>query len=161
MSTDMLYVYIACLVVHLAGLGLTADFSQAEINSLTDMIEAVMQCRNIPGLCVAMVRENATDVIASFGKRDIDRAHWMHINTLLCLSDLTQGFTATLAARLVSETNGSVEWDAPLRNILGAHLHMQVRNLGLSTEFHEIISFQLINNLIRSIYYIKKHINAR
>ena len=139
---------IACMGLFLAGFALTDGFSRTEIDSLTDIIEAVMKCRNIPGLVIAIVSENETDYIAAYGQRDIDRAHPMHINTLLCQSDLTQGFTATLAARLVSESNGSVEWDAPLRNILGTHLHMQVRHLWLSAEFYGNQFFQLINNLI-------------
>ena len=122
----MFSVCVACLAVFCADLAGAVDFSQTEIANLKRVITALMDCQKIPGVSIAIIRDSAREYVQTFGMRDAHFRRPMQTNTVLCQSDLTQGFTATLTASAISQKNGSADWDAPLRNVLGKHFNMQV-----------------------------------
>ena len=95
-------------------------------SDLAQLITDLMACRNIPGVSVAIVVDGKTEYVEAFGKKDVATGADMENSTVLCQSDLTQGFTATLAAMAISQMDGTVDWDTPLRSVLGPKFTMQV-----------------------------------
>ncbi|XP_077863737.1 uncharacterized protein LOC100372963 [Saccoglossus kowalevskii] len=85
---------------------------------LGQFIDDVIQCKNIPGLSLAIVQDGQVVMSAGYGKRDLEHQLPVDENTVFPIGSLSKVFTAvTLANILVDLTD--LEWDTPLHNRLG------------------------------------------
>jgi CubicO group peptidase (beta-lactamase class C family) len=83
---------------------------------LDTLVAEVMAEWHIPGLALALVRQDATPLLQTFGLRDIESGTRVATTTLFPIGSITKSFTATGLALLVDE--GKLAWDVPVREIL-------------------------------------------
>jgi CubicO group peptidase (beta-lactamase class C family) len=70
----------------------------------------------VPGLAIAVVRNDSVLVAKGYGVRELGKPERVDENTVFSTASLTKSFTATAAAMLVDE--GKLAWDAPARRYL-------------------------------------------
>ena len=70
----------------------------------------------IPGLAIAVVRNDSVLVAKGYGVRELGRAGAVDANTIFDIASLAKSFTATAAAILVDR--GVLRWDDPVRRYL-------------------------------------------
>jgi CubicO group peptidase (beta-lactamase class C family) len=70
----------------------------------------------VPGLAIAVVRNDSVLVAKGYGVRELGKPERVDENTVFSIASLTKSFTATAAAMLVDD--GKLEWDAPARRYL-------------------------------------------
>jgi CubicO group peptidase (beta-lactamase class C family) len=70
----------------------------------------------VPGLAIAVVRNDSVLVAKGYGVRELGKPERVDENTVFSIASLTKSFTATAAAMLVDD--GRLEWDAPARRYL-------------------------------------------
>ncbi|KAK3599542.1 hypothetical protein CHS0354_006677 [Potamilus streckersoni] len=80
-------------------------------------INVTMSCRQVPGLTLAVVSGNQS-WIKGFGMADIDTGREVNEHTLFNIGSITKGFTATLIAALLSETQNEFTWNSKISDIL-------------------------------------------
>jgi CubicO group peptidase (beta-lactamase class C family) len=83
---------------------------------LDTVVADVMAEWHIPGLALALVRQDAPPLLQAFGRRDIENGKRVEATTLFPIGSITKSFTATGLALLVDE--GNLGWDVPVREIL-------------------------------------------
>ncbi|MDP9226888.1 MAG: serine hydrolase [Actinomycetota bacterium] len=84
--------------------------------SLDRYIEQAMRDWEVPGLAIAIVRNDSVLVAKGFGVRELGKPERVDANTVFNIASLTKSFTTTAAAMLVDE--GKVSWDAPAKQYL-------------------------------------------
>ena len=90
--------------------------ARASERDLDGFIKEEMQRWAIPGLAVAVVRDNRVEFVKGYGLRQVDRAERVDEHTTFGIGSVTKSFTATSAAMLVDE--GKLAWDAPVIDYL-------------------------------------------
>jgi CubicO group peptidase (beta-lactamase class C family) len=83
---------------------------------LDTLVAEVMAEWHIPGLALALMRQDAAPLLQTFGLRDIESGTRVATTTLFPIGSITKSFTATGLALLVDE--GKLAWDVPVREIL-------------------------------------------
>jgi len=89
-------------------------------------IEKVLVDWQIPGLAVAIVRNDSVMAAKGYGVRELGKAGAVDANTVFDIASLSKSFTATAAAILVDK--GLLRWDDPVRRHLdlsGVERHHQ------------------------------------
>ncbi|XP_035672281.1 uncharacterized protein LOC118413178 [Branchiostoma floridae] len=89
---------------------------------LDKFIEEVMACKGIPGMALAVVYGSDTET-RWYGLRDVRRALPVDRHTLFPIGSLTKAFTSALAAHVLGDRD-DVDWDTPLRKLLGDSFEM-------------------------------------
>src|SRR5215831_14104192 len=101
----------------MAGLSTAHDASITScFPDLETVVTEVMAEWHIPGLALALVRQDAPPLLQVFGLRDIDSGMSVSNTTVFPIGSITKSFTATGLALLVDE--GKLGWDVPVREIL-------------------------------------------
>jgi len=77
---------------------------------------ASMQDWNVPGLALAIVKEDAVIYSQGFGKRNLAQDLNVTPRTLFSLASCTKAFTATALGILVDE--GKLDWDTPIKHYI-------------------------------------------
>lgn len=90
--------------------------ARAGERDLDKFISDEMQRWAIPGLAVAVVRDDRIVLSKGYGLRQIDRTERVDEHTTFGIGSVTKSFTATAAAMLVDE--GKLAWDAPVIDYL-------------------------------------------
>ena len=70
----------------------------------------------IPGIGLAIVRDDSVVVAKGYGVRELGKPDPVDANTVFDIASLAKSFTATMVARLVDR--GVVHWDAPVSRYL-------------------------------------------
>ncbi|XP_070561376.1 protein flp-like [Ptychodera flava] len=86
---------------------------------LDEFIAGVMECKKIPGMSVALVKEQDTVLTKGYGLADIDKGIPVGEETLFPIASMTKAFTATLWASLLEEFE-NISTSTPLRDVLGS-----------------------------------------
>jgi CubicO group peptidase (beta-lactamase class C family) len=86
--------------------------------ALDRYIEQAMRDWEVPGLAIAIVRNDSVIVAKGYGVRELGRPERVDANTVFNIASLTKSFTATAAAMLVDDAK--LSWDAPARTYLPA-----------------------------------------
>ncbi len=86
---------IGCLIYALSGL--------AHADEVDDLIRAEMTKRKIPGLQLAVVRDNEIIKIASYGLANIEDAVAVEDDTLLSINSVTKAFAGVAVMQLVEQ----------------------------------------------------------
>jgi CubicO group peptidase (beta-lactamase class C family) len=92
----------------------SAGFPEA----LDRYIEQAMRDWEVPGLAIAVVRNDTVLAAKGYGVRELGKPERVDANTVFNIASLTKSFTTTAAAMLVDE--GKLSWDAPARTYLPA-----------------------------------------
>jgi CubicO group peptidase (beta-lactamase class C family) len=110
------WVLIALLVTHplpAQSRTVPAERFPAELDRY---IANVLSQWQIPGLAIAVVRNDSTLVAKGYGVRALGKPERVDENTVFDIASLTKSFTATAAAMLVDR--GILRWDDPARRHL-------------------------------------------
>jgi CubicO group peptidase (beta-lactamase class C family) len=96
----------------------TAQYASitARFPDLETVITGVMAEWHIPGLALALVRQDAPPLLQVFGLSDTETGKRVETSTLFSIGSITKSVTATGLALLVDE--GKLGWDVPVREIL-------------------------------------------
>ena len=84
--------------------------------TLDHYIEKAVRDWEVPGLAIAIVRNDSVLVAKGYGVRELGKPERVDGNTVFNIASLTKSFTAAAAAMLVDE--GKLSWDAPARRYL-------------------------------------------
>lgn len=96
-----------------------ADPAKAAAESLagfSDFIKGAMKDWNVPGLAVAVVKDDAIIFSEGFGFRDVKKQVPVTRDTLFAIGSSTKAFTV-MALGLLAE-DGKLSWDEPIRTYL-------------------------------------------
>ena len=85
-------------------------------SELDQYIAAVLTQWQIPGIAVAVVRNDSVVVAKGYGVRELGKRDRVDANTVFDVASLSKSFTATAAAVLVDR--GILRWDDPVRRYL-------------------------------------------
>src|SRR5690348_5954799 len=80
---------------------------------LTPLIEEAMEEWQIPGLGIAVVREEGPILLRAYGRRDVEADLPVTIDTQFALCSTTKSFTAAGLGMLVDERR--LDWAKPVR----------------------------------------------
>jgi CubicO group peptidase (beta-lactamase class C family) len=125
----------ALLLAALAALAAPAAAQPAPLSGLDAWIEAEMQRWQIPGLAVAVVKDDSVVYARGFGVRRLGESARVDEHTIFGVASTTKAMTAAALAMLVDE--GRLHWDDPVvRHLPGFQLadpwvtrHVTVRDL--------------------------------
>ncbi len=104
MGSDV--VLFVAVALALASLRLFGEaLSKGQIQDIEVMVEHIRQCREIPGVSLAVVHQGQTIITKGFGQADVEKDIPATENTGFCIGSLTKAFTATLLAGLLDSTD--------------------------------------------------------
>src|SRR5262245_16523998 len=113
------YAHVAVALVALAAV--TAGAQPAPTTLPADLdawVARAMQTFEVPGLALAVVKDNAVVVAKGYGVRKLGEPTPVDARTLFGIASNTKVFTATALGLLVED--GKIEWDAPVVRYLPA-----------------------------------------
>ncbi len=87
--------------------------SRAELEAV---VERMRQEWKVPGTAIAIVRGEEPLLLKGFGYRDLEKKQPVTERTLFRIGSITKSFTAAGVAALA--TQGKVEWNKPVREVL-------------------------------------------
>lgn len=91
--------------------------SDQKLLSLADaFVPQIMVDWHVPGLAVAVIRDNEIVLCKGYGLRSVEDNLPMSADTLLAIGSCSKAFTSTALAMLVDD--GLLEWDRPLRHYM-------------------------------------------
>lgn len=86
------------------------------LNNLSEQVDALLNGWNLPGVSVAIVKDNEIVLTRGYGKRDVASDLPMTESTVLPIGSTTKSFTALILSMLVDE--GKLQWDEPVKNYI-------------------------------------------
>jgi CubicO group peptidase (beta-lactamase class C family) len=110
----ILIVLAVALVVRFSPLGTptsTPDLQQ-RLDLLVEQFEQQRQTHHIPGMAIAVVKDDKVVLNQGFGIADVDEETPVTPETIFGIGSATKAFTATLVGMLVDE--GKMDWDDPV-----------------------------------------------
>lgn len=90
--------------------------TDSALASIRSFITSAIREWDVPGLAIAIVRDDSVIMSEGFGYRDLEQKLPVTPTTLFAIGSSTKAFTATLVGMLVDE--GKIEWDKPVINYL-------------------------------------------
>lgn len=106
-----------CLVFLILFTGAAGAYAQsADLEALDTYIERARQDWGIPGLAIAVVRNDSVIFARGYGVREHGTNAPVDENTLFAIASTTKAFTVAALGMLVDE--GVVDWDDPVRRHL-------------------------------------------
>ncbi|XP_046368649.2 penicillin-binding protein 4-like [Haliotis rufescens] len=106
------------LLMSAVSLGSAGVFSDDQASKVGMFVEEVMRCRQVPGLTLAVVKGDETWT-RGFGQADIEQGVNVTKDTLFGIGSVTKGFTSTLLAMMLDDSNGSLTWTSKVKDVLG------------------------------------------
>jgi CubicO group peptidase (beta-lactamase class C family) len=92
------------------GLLLLPEFAAAQsLSSLDDYIAKALQNWEVPGLSVAIVRNDSVIYAKGFGVKEVGKSDRVTEHTIFAIGSATKPFTAAVVAQLVDD--GKLRWD--------------------------------------------------
>lgn len=95
---------------------------QSDWSWLDNYIQSSMKQWKVPGVSVAVVRDQSAEYVKGFGVRDIRKPQPVTADTLFDIGSCTKAFTAAAIAILVDQ--GKMQWDAKVNTYL-PFFHLQ------------------------------------
>jgi CubicO group peptidase (beta-lactamase class C family) len=86
------------------------------LNGIDAYIEKSLRDWNIPGLAIAIVKDDSVVLAKGYGVREIHKKEAVDANTIFVIASNTKAFTATALGLLVQE--GKIAWDDPVLQYL-------------------------------------------
>ncbi len=88
----------------------------ATLSGFEEYVEEAMTNWNVPGLAIAVVKDNQIAYAKGFGVRDIRKNQKVDANTMFAIASNTKAFTTTALGLLVEEDK--ISWDDPVLDYL-------------------------------------------
>lgn len=92
--------------------------TDTELQGYPEFVERTMREWKVPGVAVAVVKDDEVVFARGFGKRDLAENLEVTPQTLFAIASCSKAFTAMALAMLVDE--GKLSWDEPIRNYFPA-----------------------------------------
>ena len=89
---------------------------RARLEALVEQLDAEREELHIPGMALAVVKDDALLLAHGFGLRDLEQGTPVSTDTLFAIGSSSKAFTTALIAMQVSE--GHLDWDAPVTDYL-------------------------------------------
>ena len=89
---------------------------QRRLDLLAEQLEAKRQEFHIPGMAIAVVKDDQVVMARGFGLADLENNVPVSSDTIFAIGSATKAFTAVLAGMLVDE--GRMDWDDPVTDYL-------------------------------------------
>lgn len=89
---------------------------EQRLQTLTERLETQRQEMHVPGMAIAVVKDDQIILARGFGYRDLEKQTAADEHTMFAIGSSTKAFTAALVAMLVDE--GKMQWDDPIRKHL-------------------------------------------
>ncbi len=105
---------LACLL--LATAAVAADEPPQELKGLDAYIQDAMADWKVPGLAIAVVKDDKLVWARGFGRRNLDEPESVDADTLFGIGSNTKAFTAASLGTLVEA--GKLAWDDPMTKLL-------------------------------------------
>jgi CubicO group peptidase (beta-lactamase class C family) len=86
-------------------------------DALDKYIEQAMHDWDVPGLAIAIVRNDTVLAAKGYGVRELGKPDRVDANTVFNIASLTKSFTAAAAAAMLVD-DGKLSWDSPVRRYL-------------------------------------------
>src|SRR5207248_9820040 len=96
----------------LLGLSGAASAKEDPLKGLDDYITKAMHDWQVPGLALAVVKDDAVVLAKGYGVRKLGEASPVHERTLFAIGSVSKSFTAASLGMLVDE--GKMKWDDPI-----------------------------------------------
>ncbi len=90
----------------------SAQAQRGPLRGLDAYAEQAMRDWNVPGMALAVVKDDSVVYMRGFGTRTLGRNEPVDAHTSFAIASTTKAFTATAVAMLVDE--GKVRWDDPV-----------------------------------------------
>jgi CubicO group peptidase (beta-lactamase class C family) len=90
--------------------------TEETLAGFAEFVQATMQEWQVPGLAIAIVKDDNVILSQGFGKRNLATDQEVTSETLFAIASCTKAFTATALGMLVDE--GKLDWDTPVRQYL-------------------------------------------
>ncbi|MCW8870003.1 MAG: beta-lactamase family protein [Proteobacteria bacterium] len=87
----------------------TESQQEKQLELLSEALEAKRQELHIPGMAIAIVKDNEIIMTKGFGLRDIEQKLPVTTDTLFAIGSTSKAFTATMTAMLTE--NNKLDWD--------------------------------------------------
>ncbi len=87
-----------------------------DLEKLDGYIAESMEAWHVPGLAIAVVKDDSVTFARGYGVREYGQAGKVDAHTVFCIASLAKGFTTSALARLVDQ--GKMDWDDPVRKYL-------------------------------------------
>jgi len=92
------------------------SLARAALEKFDEVINQGLKSLKVPGVAMAVVRNDKVLFAGGFGKRDLERDLPMTADTLLAIGSSSKAFTTFALGVLVDR--GEMEWDKPVRNYI-------------------------------------------
>lgn len=89
---------------------------EVRLELLAERLEQQRMAMNIPGMAIAVVKDDELIMARGFGKRDLENDLPADEHTMFAIGSSTKAFTAALLAMLADE--GKLDWDDPIEKHL-------------------------------------------
>ena len=89
---------------------------EALFSELDALVPALLADYGVPGVGIAIVKDDQVAYARGFGVRELGRPEWVDENTLFGIGSCTKAFTATAIGLLVQA--GELSWDDPVTRFL-------------------------------------------
>jgi len=92
------------------------ESGKKDLANLDDLVEKGLQDLAVPGVAVAIVKDNQLLLAKGYGLRNVEKKLPMTADTLLAIGSSSKAFTTFALGTLVDK--GELEWDTPLRQYI-------------------------------------------
>ena len=115
-ATRLVAAPVAAISLGLLAPPLPAQSTPTELRGLGSYVERAMADWEVPGLALAIVKEDEVVLAEGYGTRTLGEDEPVDENTIFAIGSATKGFTTTALGMLVDE--GLLEWDRPVIDVL-------------------------------------------
>lgn len=100
----------------LSALAVTAAAQNAQLQSLDEYVQRAMKDHNVPGVAIAIVKDDKVVYAKGFGVREVGKPDPVTPNTVFAIGSASKAFTGVTMAMLVDE--GKIKWNDPVTKYL-------------------------------------------
>uniref|UniRef100_A0A2C9M740 Beta-lactamase-related domain-containing protein n=1 Tax=Biomphalaria glabrata TaxID=6526 RepID=A0A2C9M740_BIOGL len=137
MLTVLTRLILICVV--LVGKGRAEVISYESEQKLINLLKHVMECREIPGLTLTLVRGKEYKTIP-MGVANRATGEKVTPNTLFFIGAITQTFTATLLAEQMQRSAGVLHFDTPISQLIGGEFQLANKQLTESVTLRDALT---------------------
>jgi CubicO group peptidase (beta-lactamase class C family) len=141
-------VSLLSLIFFVSNFGFSAERSLKDFEA---SIEQIMKDWQVPGVALAIVKDNEVFFKKGFGWRDLEKKLPVTTNTVFPIASLTKAFTTALMGMLADE--GKLEWDKPVQHYL-ANFDLYDKEKGhIGVDFLDMMESGIIQIGLRKIFF--------
>ncbi|KAK0046354.1 gigasin-6 [Biomphalaria pfeifferi] len=137
MLTGLTRLILICVV--LVGKGRAEVISYESEQKFVNLLKHVMECREIPGLTLTLVRGKEYKTIP-IGVANRATGEKVTPNTLFFIGAITQTFTATLLAEQMQRSAGVLHFDTPISQLIGGEFQLANKQLTESVTLRDALT---------------------